>query len=88
MNTRLSLPEKTIVRLYEIGWTIRRLAGKYYASYGTIRVRLKEAGVLRSKPIIIKRSEIAKRHRKMTYKEIAQIYGVCERTIRRKMKGE
>lgn len=87
MSGTLILPDKHLEILYSDGWTIRELAVRYYVSPATIRRHLLQMGVLKTKPVQIKRSELLKHRKTKTIKQIALIYGVSEKTISRKLKG-
>lgn len=86
---RIDLPLDRIKRLYEKGWTIKRLADKFYVSYWAMYCRLNEMGIIRHKtrkylsPIELKfqTNEVG-----MTFQEIADINGVSKRTVSRRMK--
>lgn len=87
---RIALPLDRIRRLYERGWTIKRLAAKYFVSYWAMYCRLNEMGIIRRKTrkeLSPKEMEFQVKEAGLTRKEIADINGVSSRTVIRKMKN-
>jgi transcriptional regulator with XRE-family HTH domain len=86
---RLSLPVNKIKKLYLEGWTITKLAERYYCSYFAMRVRILDMGILREKKrIFISPSELKDTYelQGLTLQEIADAYGVSLKTIIRRKK--
>lgn len=86
---RIELPINKIAKLYERGWSITKLAKKYYVSYWTMWNRLEDLGIIRKLHRNIlspKEIEYQVKVVGMTYNQIADINGVSKSTIIRKTK--
>lgn len=89
MKRRLSLPVNKIKKLYLEGWTITKLAQRYYCSYFAMRSRLEEMQVLREKKHVYISPAVLKdtyELQGLTIRQIAEEYGVCARTVERRKK--
>lgn len=86
---RIELPMNKIAKLYESGWSIPKLAKKYFVSYWTMWNRLEDLGIIRKLHRNIlspKEIEYQVKVMGMTYNQIADINGVSKITIIRKTK--
>ena len=86
---RLSLPANKIKSLYLEGWTITKLAKKYYCSYFAMRSCLLGAGAFQErKHVYISPTELKDicEIQGLKTKEVAEGYGVSMRTVFRAKK--
>lgn len=76
-----------VVGLYQAGWTVKQIAGRYRVTTSTVLRRLDAAGVARrpkSLPAVFPADEAARRVReeKASFAGLAREYGVSDDTIR------